>query len=338
MRPVHEWAAVSVLILLSGLAASGAPKQKATPGFSKRGPSVAVLGEHIVYLPQEGKVRVWRAGDLGADPEYARALASPPLRLLATGGGQLWGTDLARVYRWSAEAREWTSVGAFPARKEAVLDLAVVGDRPVAVYTSSIVELRTGKVHPLSKLKNACARGFRALAVHATGTHVWVGTGYGEWGGCLFGLDLERGHWVQFKDSFHYVTGITGDGQGHLWVSWSMSHFGANALLRVHRTDATVELEHPELKSNYIQTIAWDEGSKVLYGIEQNRLVRFEKGQPVELVSLGQLPYANEPNAIGVSPGMTRLEVLGPGRLLLVHERLAPTVYTDGKLMTLPLE
>ncbi|WP_232293447.1 hypothetical protein [Stigmatella aurantiaca] len=299
---------------------------------------MVVQGEHIVHLSREGTVHAWRVGDLGADPEYARALASQRLLLLATGGGQLWGTDLARIYRWSEKERAWAAVGTLPARKEPAIDLAVVGDRPVVVYTSSVVEARTGKVHPLSKLKDAFAKGFRALAVHASGTHVWVGTGYGEWGGCLFGLDLKRGQWVQSKDSLHYVTGIASDGEGNLWVSWSMSHFMANTLLRVHRPDATVARAYPEFKSKYIQTVAWDDARKVLYGIEQNSLVRFEEGKPVELVSLGELPYAQEPNAIGVAPGVTRLESLGSGRLLLVHESRAPIVYTEGKLVTLSLE
>ncbi|MDC0709084.1 hypothetical protein POL68_11480 [Stigmatella sp. ncwal1] len=329
------------VVLLGSLTVLAAPKtsaEKPQPSLEKRGPSVVVQGEHIVHLSGEGKVHAWRLGDLGADPDYARALASQRMLLLATGGGQLWGTDLARVYRWSEKERAWTSEGSLPARKEAAIDLAVVGDRPVVVYTSSVVEALTGKVHPLSKLKNAFAKGFRALAVHASGTHVWVGTGYGEWGGCLFGLDLKSGQWAQSKDSLHYVTGISGDGKGNLWVSWSMSHFMANTLLRVHRLDATVAKEYPELKSKYIQTVAWDDARKVLYGIEQNSLVRFEEGKPVELSALGQLPYAQEPNAIGVSPGMIRLEVIGPERLLLVHESRAPFVYADGKLVTLSLE
>ena len=161
----------------------------------------------------------------------------------------------------------------------------VVGDNPVVVYPTRVVEARTGKVHRLSELKDAAYPVFRALAVRAAGTHVWVGTGYGEWGGALFGLDLTSGQWVQFKDTLHYVTGISEDGQGRLWVSWSMSHFGADMLLRVHRPDATVERAFTESRSKYIQTVAWDEASQILYGIEQNSLVRFEDGKPVEYSS-----------------------------------------------------
>lgn len=329
---------VMVLGSFTGLALPRESGVKQPPALSKQGPSVVVLGEHIVHLSQDGKVHAWRTKDLGADAEYARALASQPLRLLATGRGQLWGTDLARLYRWSEDTRTWKPEASLPKSLEFAIDLAVVGDRPVVVYTAHVVEARTGKVHPLAKLKKAAFPVMRALAVQATATHVWVGTGYGEWGGALYGLELSSGRWVQFKDSLHYVTGITEDAEGRLWVSWSMSHFDARTLLRVHRKDATAEREYPELRSKYIQTVAWDDARQVLHGVEQQSLVRFEDGKPVDVHSLGELAYAQEANAIGVAPGITRMEALGPQRFLLVHESAAPRVYVDGKVVALPME
>lgn len=341
MAPLKTW--LLVVLLLGSFTGLALPrrtgeKPKPSPVLQKQGPSVVVYGEHIIHLSQDGKVHAWRSRGLGADAEYARALASPPLRLLATGGGRLWGTDLARAYLWSEDARAWKPEASLPATPEAALDLAVVGDRPVVVYTKHVVEARTGRVHPLSKLKNAAFEAMRALTVRATATHVWVGTGYGEWGGALFGLELASGRWVQFDDSLHYVTGIAEDGQGRLWVSWSMSHFDAKTLLRVHRPDATVERAFPELRSMYFQTVAWDDARQRLYGVEQQGVVRFEDGKPLELASLGKLSYSDEANAIGVAPGITRMEALGPQRFLLVHERAAPRVFVDGKVVALPME
>jgi hypothetical protein len=99
MAPLQTW--VLVVLLLGSFTGLALPKQtgeKPPPVLERQGPSVVVYGEHIVHLSQDGKVHAWRTKDLGTDPEYARALASQPLRLLATGRGQLWGTDLARVY------------------------------------------------------------------------------------------------------------------------------------------------------------------------------------------------------------------------------------------------
>lgn len=339
MAPLQTW--VLVVLLLGSFTGLALPKEsgaKTARVLAKQGPSVVVYGEHIVHLSQEGKVHAWRTKDLGVDPEYARALASQPLRLLATGKGQLWGTDLARLFRWSEDSRTWKPEASLPESPEDAIDLAVVGDRPVVVYTKHVVEARTGKVHPLSKLKKAAFPVMRALAVQATATHVWVGTGYGEWGGALYGLELTSGRWVQSSDSLHYVTGIAEDGRGRLWVSWAMSHFDARSALRVHRPDATVERAFPALKSKYLQTIAWDDARQVLHGVEQRSLVRLEDGEPVEVLSLGELAYAREANAIGVAPGITRMEALGPQRFLLVHESGAPRVYADGKVVALPME
>lgn len=339
MAHLKTWVLVVVLLgSFTGRALAGDSGAKEPPALQKQGPSVVVHGEHLVHLSRDGAVHAWRTKDLGADPEYARELASQPLRLLATGNGQLWGTDLVRVYRWSEDTHTWTSEARLPATSEAAIDLALVGDRPVLLYTKHVVEARTGRLHPLSKLKNAPYTAFRALAVLATGTHLWVGTGYGEWGGALFGLDLGSGKWVLSADSLHYVTGIAEDGQGKLWVSWSMSHFDARTLLRVHRPDASIERAYPELRSKYLQTVAWDDARQVLHGVEQQSLVRLEDGKPVELVSLGKLSYAQEANAIGVAPGITGMRALGPNRFLLVHESGAPLVYADGKVVALPME
>ncbi|HEX8818469.1 MAG TPA: hypothetical protein VF794_00975 [Archangium sp.] len=128
MVPLKTWVLVAVLLgAFTGLALPHGSGAKESPALQKQGPSVVVHGAHVVHLSQDGKVHAWRTKDLGADPEYARVLASQPLRLLATGRGQLWGTDLARVYRWSEESRTWKPEFQLPASTEPAIALAVVG-------------------------------------------------------------------------------------------------------------------------------------------------------------------------------------------------------------------
>lgn len=330
-------ATLASALFVCGVSQAAAPK--GAPPFEKQGPSVVVYGEHILRLSRDGKVHAWRTTDLRADAEYARALAGRGMALFASGNGELWATDLSRIYRWSPETRVWEPGAELPPLGETVLELVVAEGRPVVVYVSHVADLRTGKVYPVPKLGGALQTNvLRALAVQAIGSRVWIGTGYGEWGGHLVGLDLTTGQWVQYADVYHDVTGIAGDGEGNVWVSWSMSHMFAHARLRLHRPDATVAREYPKLESHYVQTIAWDEARRTLYGVDLLDLVRFEEGKPVKLTSLGALSYGEERNAVGVAPGITRLEVLGPERLLIVHETEAPIVYAQGALITLPME
>ena len=133
---------------------------------------------------------------------------------------------------------------------------------------------------------------------------LWIGTGYGEWGGHLVGLNPRTGEWVQYHDALHYVTGITQATPDELIVSWSMSHFGANTRIRVHKLDGTPKSSYPELDSKYYQRIAYSPYDKTLYGVENIDVVSIKEGKPSKIAELeGQL-FEREPMAIGVSPGV----------------------------------
>src|SRR5437660_12835822 len=109
---------------------------------------------------------------------------------------------------------------------------------------------------------------------------VWIGTGNGEWGGTLFGLVPKKGTWVQDYGPTKYVTGITNSSGNDVSVSWSMSHFSETTRIQVHKPDATVKVQHPELESKYYQRIAYNPHDETLYGIESKDVVTIKDGKP----------------------------------------------------------
>ena len=117
---------------------------------------------------------------------------------------------------------------------------------------------------------------------------------------------------------------------GKLWVTWSMSHLGlAMARVRVHRADGTVEREFSKLQGRYYQKLAWGLDG-LLYAIEQRDLVKVVDGAPVLVAKLGKLRYGDEPNAVGVAPGIVQLLPLDAKTLLVVPLSGTPIVVRNG--------
>jgi hypothetical protein len=298
-------------VLVAGAELALAQKTQAVPGG-------ALLGDRIVYLDADGSWHAWSLARLKEDAALAKALALPGAVAVAYGEGRLFATDGSQVSAFSSEKRAWERIAALPAHRNALLRLLVASSGPVVVYPDEVYEvgraihhrvpeLTPGQVHP---------RSLRLLDACAAGDQLWVGTGYGEWGGHLVGLALGRAAWSQHYDSLHYATGLA-EKNGKLFVSWSMSHFRASTLLRIHRPDGGVEREFPELNNHYYQKLAFGLDGQ-LYAIERERLVKVVDGAPVLVAELGKLRYSPEPNAIGVAPGIVQLLALDARTWLVV--------------------
>ena len=98
---------------------------------------------------------------------------------------------------------------------------------------------------------------------------------------------MRAGRWVQFHDALHYVTGIARSPDDEPIVSWSMSHMGANTLIRVHNADATPRTSFSELESKYFQRVAYSLFDKTLYGLEGDAVVSIVEGKPTILAKQG---------------------------------------------------
>jgi hypothetical protein len=175
---------------------------------------------------------------------------------------------------------------------------------------------------------------------------LWIGTGDGEWGGTLLGLDPKTGKWVEWEDGFHYVTGITSSARGELVVSWSMSHGYKTTRVRAHNPDATVKTEYPDpegkllpfstsLAGKYFQCVTYNPLDDTLYGVESTDLVTIKDGIPTKVVKIADRLFAVEPHAIGVAPGILTLIPTGPKTVAIIPKWGQPWLLRDGELTLL---
>ena len=310
------------------------------PSGIARGQSVrdaARYGESVVCLSGDGRFSAWNAVSGDFQPGLSAELSKSKVARVGSNGRRIWGVREGRLLEWSSGTRTWQDLARFDGGGEELVAIAVIGETPLLIFPTRVVSPTEGRVFEVPRLQGQFTdlRELRVLAVQPTDRFLWVGTGYGEWGGHLVGLDVRTGRWVQFHDALHYVTGIARGPKGELIVSWSMSHFGANTLIRVHKPDATPETSYPGLEGHYFQRVASSPFDTKLYGLDGDAVVTFTDGKPTTVARLDVPVFEREPRAIGVAPGILALFPSAPDTLIVVPNRSAPLMLSRGKLIPL---
>lgn len=291
-------------------------------------PTAASWGTHLLVADGTGEVRAWKSADLAFDAAFTKRLNGDGLVALVASGGALWGFDGTRAFTWDDAGGQWDLVKSKPPKAPCTA-FAVVDGAPVGTCGAGVHRFTDGHFWDAPPFEDQVkGRGFgdapRALASH--GTQLAIGTGFGEWGGHLWLLDVATGRWSKFYDALGNAVGLAWTPKG--WaVAWSMSHFDATTRARLHGPDAAPTKEGERLRGRYLRALAFDEAAGALFGLEQQQLVRLSDALKLEPVQpIGAVKYGPEPNAVGVSSGIAAFLALGGGRFLVVPEDGAPRV------------
>ena len=282
-------------------------------------PTATSWAEHLLIADGDGRQRAFSSKDLTFDAALTKKLNGAGLLAIARDGEVLWGFDGTRAFTWDAVGARWDLVKSKPPPKPCSA-FAVVGGAPVGTCGPGVHRFTDGAYWDAPEFKGQISgRGFgEAPQVASHGTQLAVGTGFGEWGGHLFVLDVATGKWGMHTDPLGNVVGIAWTGEA--WaVAWSMSHMMAHTRLRLHAADAKPVKEGAMTRDKYLRQLAWDEGAHALFGLEQNDLVRVDEMLAwVKVQDIGKVKYGPEHNAVGVSSGIAALLALGAGRFLIV--------------------
>jgi hypothetical protein len=307
------------------------------PRFRGDRSNVAVVHKgKLICLDEKARFLVWELEDRHFDAVTSSKLARESVTHLASDGDKLWAADKSTLYFWSQEEESWNKLGDFEANGEVLQAIVAVGESPLLVFRSKVEDISARRTFKVPKLEGQFKRDYLpALAFLATDSMLWIGTSHGEWGGHLVGLNPRTGEWVQHYDALHYVTGVTQANPNEVIVSWSMSHFDADTVIRVHNLDASPKSAYPELDSKYYQSIAYNPFDKSLYGVENKHVVVIEEGKPSDLAELNGAIFEREPDAIGVSPGISALIPVGRNSLVIVPKSGLPWMLDDNNLTRL---
>jgi hypothetical protein len=325
-----------------GCATGPAPRTVVANRLVDRHATAAVLGDRLIWLSAEGQFEAWSLENAHPDRALAEQLrfGVPHMQTIAGDGTKLWGYSDEGVHQWVPEAFRWRLVAKLGAEDE-LLGFVANNRGPVLLYPQRVVDLDGGRTYAYPDLKGQVHGStlIKVLDAKILDGHLWLGTGWGEWGGQLLGLDLRAGTWVQQVDDLHYPTGIEGSPDGNLLVAWSMSHMGADSVLRVHRPDGSLSDELPFGDGTYLQKVARlpSDGSTLV--IEQRTLRRVQNlSDSEQLGDIGQVRYGLERNAVGVAPGIVQMfpaVPFAPDILVIVPLKEAPRLWKKGQLVVL---
>jgi len=281
--------------------------------------------DKLVQLDEKGTFHVWNIETWKRDKSFEDRLTCRNLSHIASNGKKLWAVDRLTLYIWSDSLEKWVPECGLRSDREYPKALVIAGDIPFLVFSRKIVNLSSGRNFRVPDLKGQLKIDYlEILSLYSTKDSIWIGTGQGEWGGHLIGFSAKDGGWVQYYDELHYATGISQSAGGELIVSWAMSHFGANALIRFHGMDGKPSKAYRELKGCYYQALAFNRFDGKLYGIERGNLAIIEDGASVPIAGLKGHLYRNEPRAIGVSPGIKKLIPVRRDSFIVIPAEGAP--------------
>lgn len=299
-------------------------------------PTAAAWNDRLLVAYGSGEVRAWTAKDLAFDAAFTKKLNGDGLLAVAATADALWGFDGTRAFRWDDAGAQWDLVKSKPPPAPCSA-FAVVDGAPVGTCGPGVHRFSDGTYWDAPAFADQVkGRGFgefpRALASH--GTQLAIGTGFGEWGGHLWVLDVATGKWGKHYDALGNAVGLAWTPKG--WaVAWSMSHFDATTHVRLHGPDGAPLKEGERLRGRYLRALAADDAGAV-FGLEQQQLVRVTDALALAPVqSIGTVKYGPERNAVGVSPGVAAFLALGGGRFLVVPEAGEPRVVGGGKVSVL---
>ncbi|MBL8916939.1 MAG: hypothetical protein JNM17_39915 [Archangium sp.] len=301
-------------------------------------PTAVVDAERLYVADADGTVRVWNRKTLEFDAAQTKKMNGDGLLAIARDGETLWGFDGSRAFTWDPNGARWDLQKGKPPPMPCSA-FAVVGGKPVGTCGPGVHRFTDGKYWDAPEFNDQVkGRGFGEAphAIAASGNVLAIGTGFGEWGGHLWLLDVSTGKWSKFYDSLGNAVGIAKTEKGWV-VAWSMSHMMAHARLRLHDDAAKEVVAGAELRDRYVRTLTFDSESKAVVGLEQQDLVKVTEKLGLEKVqsAVGQVKYGPERNAVGVSPGIGSFIALGGGRYVIVGTSGPPLVVGGGKSVSL---
>ncbi len=275
----------------------------------------------------------WTTADLKVDRRWSHALTSQKPSGLVEDSSQLWVCNGNNLAAWTLPDADKPEPVQSPSNPDEPTRLLAIKGEIYGVIPPGIIAIRAHKLFPVPELGGQLKIKYLSiLTVAQSGDDIWIGTGNNEWGGHLVKFDTKNGQWESYYDSLHYVTGIAPDPTGKIWVSWSMSHFSASTVIRIHGAETKPVWTGKELEGHYFQALTYSEFDHAIYGVEQSNLgVINDQGELTSPINLGKVQYPRENKAIGVRPGVVRIIPLGPGCLVVVFNYGEPVMVRNGK-------
>ncbi|QKG56536.1 hypothetical protein GKZ68_07770 [Hymenobacter sp. BRD128] len=305
---------------------------------------VLVVNHTIWLLTAAGKIEVY---DAQGTPQPLPSVAAVTAQHLATDGDNVLAQIGSRLARWNVAKSRWETVGKMPATAFGIA--ANRQHRVFAVTTEGVLEVGTGKTYlptswPNHQLRQLTAFGQPAACFMDSEDRLWLGFGYGEWGGNIFAFDTNKHKFsdLQFnkfnielspvKSFFQLPNGVgVSAGLQHFTNSGTLAEFtpaGARLLYDTWADRDTARTRQPHFTEQpYIGPATYDAAANQLYFYSQLGVYQAPYGQDLTKLTSWHKVFeprlhwrSGQPDAIGSPMNVLAMLALGEGKLVLLTQ------------------
>ena len=322
---------------------------------------IIVIKNHIWVFDESGRIEVYTAN--GTKVSVA-SLSDIRAQLITAAGNDVVAQVGTKIQRWSSQDSTWHIVGKLSADAFALI---ITSKQLVfAITDKGILDVASGKNYlpdksPNDQLDTIENLGKSSACFLDKEDNIWLGFGYGEWGGNIFAFDTQRGKFAALKFNsfrinlhpiksfFQLNSGVgTSSGLQHMSNSGAITEFKNQSAQLIYDSwhDRDTSATKQPFFSNatpYIGPAVYEPGSNNLYvysnlgvykgqyGTDLSRFTAWEK------VFQPKLHWRNgQPDAVGSPMNMLKMLSLGNGKLVLLTQNDGVGLW-DGKTFNLLL-
>ncbi|GAA4506354.1 hypothetical protein GCM10023172_35520 [Hymenobacter ginsengisoli] len=301
--------------------------------------------KHFAWLlTSTGKIEVYNAqGTLQQLPLVAAVTAQH----LANDGDNVLAQIGSRLERWNVAKSGWETIGKMPA-----VTFGIAANRQHHVFAitgKGVLDVETGKSYlpassPNSQLRQLTGFGQPATYFMDSEDRLWIGFGYGEWGGNIFTFDTNKHEYINLrfnkfnielnpiKSFFQLRDGVgVSSGLQHMMTSGTLAEFtntGARIIYNTWADRDTIPTKQPTFTEQpYIGPATYDAATNQLYFYSQLGVYAATYGGSLAKLASWHKVFEpklhwryGQPDAVGSPMNVLAMLPLGEGKLVLLTQ------------------
>jgi hypothetical protein len=340
----------SVAQVAAGIEAASAPQE------------LLVVNQQLWHLAANGKISVY---DVRGAKQVIPSVQKITAKHIANDGQDVIAQIGATLQRWSSSDKTWHEIGALTTP---VFGLAVSSTHHVyAVTPKGVCDISQNTFLLPAASPNHQIRQSKQLAAPATyfmdaQDNLWLGYGYGEWGGNIFTYSTKLHKFVdlQFNNfpitlnpikSFFQLKDAVGVSSGlqHMMNNGAIATFRNFSAQPVYSSNSDIDTVSQESRRKsisewpYIGPATYEAGSEQIYfyankGVFKGKADRdLSKLRNWQWVFTPKLHWRNgQPDAVGSPMNVLKMLSLGDGKLVLLTQNDGVGIWDGSSFKLLP--
>ena len=332
---------------------------KATLGKNCR--EIVVANHQLWVLTSAGKIGVY---DADGNQQHLPIVESVKAQHLAVDGDNVVAQIGPDIQRWNSKLTIWETIGKLPRN---VFGLVVNSQHQVFAITSlGVLNVATGYSKMPDSSPNDQLRqltGFEAPAAYFLDRqdNLWIGFGYGEWGGNVFTYNTIKNKFVDLKfnkfeinlrpiKSFFQFNSAVGVSSGlqHMSNSGTLASFQNLSAQLIYDSRADIDTTAKNKRESwynqpYVGPATYEPQDDCLYFYSNKGVFKGKSTADLSKLNNWQLLFTpklhwqgGQPDAVGSPMNVLKMLSLGDGKLVLLTQNDGVGIWDGNTFKLLP--